>query len=366
MAAATATTWWALARAREALPTCASTITTPAQCAEASDALVRAVVSAPWRSYTRERLYTVEVAGPAADSPVIILLPGYGSGAAQYAWMLDSLATRYHVYCVDWLGTGASERPPFPASPTVEEAERWFTAPLADWLAATPGLAAAPFTLLGHSLGGYLAGGAVLASPDLRARCSHLVLLSPAGVPTALPPQMEAALQQRGWLLSVIAWAWEKNVTPQGLARAVRRVGGTDWINNVLARRFASAVPPAHLPYLAAYLSAITFGAGSGEKALSPLLAFGARAKSPLGPRLTAAAATGGAAALPPTTFIYGGGWDWMPPAAGAEVAASLASAGINAAAATVPQSGHNLHMEQPHATAAAILARGAALRITA
>jgi pimeloyl-ACP methyl ester carboxylesterase len=56
---------------------------------------------------------------------VLVLLSGYSSGSGLYYSCLDHLAQHFHVLCVDVLGTGASERPPFAAA-SVEEGEAFF------------------------------------------------------------------------------------------------------------------------------------------------------------------------------------------------------------------------------------------------
>jgi pimeloyl-ACP methyl ester carboxylesterase len=155
----------------------------------------------------------------------------------------------------------------------------------------------------------------------------------------------------------------------------------------------------------------ITVAAPSGELALSVLLAFGARARAPMGPRLVAAAlrgeapddeagraavvgseavspvtTLGGGDAEPavttaaasaattaaasaattaasttrlahPVTFLYGS-HDWMPADAGAATAEALRGAGVDAACLITSNAGHHLYIEQPELFAAQVLAR--------
>lgn len=353
---------------------------TPEQCAAACNDLLASVVRTPFTTYTRERLFTVELAPPYPGAPPLVLLHGYGSGAGLWAFVLDDLAAHYHVYAVDWLGCGASARPPFTPT-TVAAGEAWFTESLEAWRRASQ--LEAP-VIAGHSLGGYLAAAYALHHPR---HVAHLALVSPAGIPA--PPDTDALAARRGsWLLGMVAWAWENNVTPQAIVRALG-TWGEKWASNLIAQRFQSMLDAHAARYatldraaLVKYLYQITAADGSGEFALNVLLAFGAHAREPMGPRLLAAAtmgevpepsdadaAAGGRAgraggpprAVPhrfatPTTLLYGGGWDWMPATAGIELAADLREAGVDATAALVPQAGHNLFVEQPVAFARELL----------
>lgn len=179
------------------------------------DRLLASVVRTRYRTYWRQRLFTIECDPPYPDAPVLVVTHGYAAGAGMFAFDLDALASRYHVYCVDWLGCGASERPPWTPT-TVADGERWFTDSLADW-AAAGGLDAPGFVLLGHSLGGYLSAAYALRNPG---HVRHLVLASPAGIPSPPDPAALAA-RQGGWLMGLLRRAWERGVTPQALVRAL-------------------------------------------------------------------------------------------------------------------------------------------------
>lgn len=125
---------------------------TPEQCAATCDELLRLTVRTPFRTYYRAGLYTVELAAPSDPAaPVLLLTHGYGVGSGLWCYLLDLLAPHFRVYAVDWLGCGASERPPWPrAASTPGAAESFFTDSLHTWVESTPAVAGQPFALAGH------------------------------------------------------------------------------------------------------------------------------------------------------------------------------------------------------------------------
>jgi cardiolipin-specific phospholipase len=369
---------------------------TPAECARASDALLRSSVSTPFTSYHRAGLYTVEMQAPDEDAPVLVLLPGYGSGSGMWLLNLDELARHYKVFAVDWKGSGASERPDWGGMAggtggtqksssvcgakgqqqsqqqprSVKDGERWFTDSLEEWRAQTPGASSA--VLVGHSLGGYLSAAYALRHPH---RVDHLVLVSPAGIPT--PPEPEVLAQRRAhWLMGLLSWAWESGVTPQGLIRSLGP-WGERWAGDIVSRRFAHVFGDhkrkVDRALLTRYLYCITAADGSGEHALRVLLSFGGHAREPMGPRLVRAASVGevpddvrgpgggggglaGSGGRPlgphklscPVTFVYGS-HDWMPAPAGAATATALRAQGVDAWSGVLGlPSGHHLYLEAP------------------
>jgi len=361
----------------------AAAAASPAACAAASDRVLRSALRSPFRSYTREGLYTVELPAPpprargaaaaaASAVPTLVLLHGYGMGSAIWAPALDALALRFKVFAVDLRGCGASERPAWPRAEReapggrvgVAEAETWFVDSLERWRAASGAELTAPAVVVGHSLGGYVAAAYALRHP---AKVRHLVLASPAGVPAAPAPGSEEARRfdervASHWVLGPLSWAWERGVTPQGLVSAAgpwarARVG------EVFDRRFGERMQAALEPRgvsldraaLAEYLYLINSTSGSGDAALSALLSFGAVARSAVGPRLVALA---GEAKAPPTTLVYGKDFDWMPSAPGFDTAEKMRASGVDAACLLTPRAGHNLFLDNPDAFAEQVVAR--------
>lgn len=95
---------------------------------------------------------------------------------------LDDLSTlSYSIYAIDLPGWGRSSRPPFHGT-TPSDALTFHLQALHDVISA---LNLPPFTLLGHSLGAYLALEYAQAHP---ASVSRLILVSPAAATRALSP----------------------------------------------------------------------------------------------------------------------------------------------------------------------------------
>ena len=114
----------------------------------------------------------------------LVMLHGYGAGLGFFYRNFESLsrAEGWKVFALDLLGMGRSSRPPFKINAKdkagkIEEAESWFVDALEEWRIKR-GLDT--FTLLGHSLGGYLAIAYALKYPG---HLNKLILASPVGIP---------------------------------------------------------------------------------------------------------------------------------------------------------------------------------------
>ena len=351
LTAASATSRAALATASR-LPSPADWRPRPlSEASAACSALLHATVRTPHHCFTAAGCFTVALPAPFKGAPVLVLTPGYGSGSGLWAPNLDALSAHFQVFAVDWRGTGGSERPPFAAT-TVAEAEAFFVTGLDAWKEAVLGPAPPPFTLVGHSLGGYLSAAFALAHPTAVA---HLVLVSPAGMPNESGARVRAA-RERHWAVEAVARAWEGGVTPGSIVRALGPLGERFTLG-VMARRFGLQGEEGARELLGKYVYAITAAqGGSGEKALSVLLEFGAHAKSPMGPRLVKAAARKGS--VPFATSLLYGSHDWMDVKGGEAVAGALRDAGVDAAFAVVQGAGHHLYLEQPARFEDALLSR--------
>jgi hypothetical protein len=161
---------------------------TPDDAAASGEALLRSAVRTPFVAHRKAGLWTVELAAPRPDAPVLLLTHGYASGSGLWLFNLDDLATRFRVIAVDWRGCGASDRPRW-TSRSVADAEAFFTDSLEAWRRE---MGIDSFVLAGHSLGGYLSAAYALHHPS---RVQHLVLVSPAGIPE--PPQPASMDRER-------------------------------------------------------------------------------------------------------------------------------------------------------------------------
>lgn len=114
----------------------------------------------------------------------LVMLHGYGAGLGFFYRNFEGLSRvpGWKVYALDLLGMGRSSRPPFrirakDRQTSIREAENWFIDALEEWRIARK---IDRFTLMGHSLGGYMAVAYALKYPG---HLNKLVLASPVGIP---------------------------------------------------------------------------------------------------------------------------------------------------------------------------------------
>ena len=114
----------------------------------------------------------------------LVMLHGYGAGLGFFYKNFEGLSRvpGWKIYALDLLGMGRSSRPPFrlkskDRQSCITEAEDWFIDALEEWRVQKK---MDRFTLLGHSLGGYLAVAYALKYPG---HLNKLVLASPVGIP---------------------------------------------------------------------------------------------------------------------------------------------------------------------------------------
>lgn len=313
--------------------------------------------------------YSVERVGEAADD-TLVMVHGYGAGLGFFYKNFEPL-TRvkgWKLYALDLLGMGNSSRPNFKIhakdpQEKIREAENWFVDSLEEWRKIRK---IEKFTLLGHSLGGYLAVSYALKYPG---HLNKLILASPAGIPedpyavnAALPEPEESTLANEftqdqesivsndsrsgndtnnftrardkqaatpskperrplpGWLV----WLWDANVTPFSVVRASGPLGPR-LVSGWTSRRF-NHLPPDEAQALHTYSYTLFRQKGSGEYALPYILAPGAYARSPVINRIQEVGrqviqpATATAPAVRETGFpvvmMYGDS-DWMDVAGG-------------------------------------------------
>lgn len=233
----------------------------------------------------------------------LVMLHGYGAGLAFFYKNFEGLsrAPGWKLYALDLLGMGRSTRPPFRIhardhAEKIAEAENWFIDALEEWRVKRK---IERFTLLGHSLGGYMAVAYALKYPG---RLNKLILASPVGIPedpnavqAELPEPDESTManeftQDQGaarhqqpprrpmpkWLTTL----WDANISPFSFVRWSGPFGPR-LVSGWTSRRF-SHLPPAEAQALHDYSYSLFRQRGSGEYALAYILAPGAFARSPL------------------------------------------------------------------------------------
>ena len=282
--------------------------------------------------------FSVERTGESVDQN-LVMLHGYGAGLGFFYKNFEGLsrAKGWKIYALDLLGMGRSSRPPFKIHAkdrqgSITEAENWFVDSLEEWRKERK---LERFTLLGHSLGGYMAVAYALKYPG---RLNKLILASPVGIPEdpyavkadmpepqdstlanefvqdqeqieTLPNQnipeslkrgdnnnflnardkakaaapsskSESGDPPRKPLPKWLTYLWDANISPFSLVRWSGPLGPR-FVSGWTSRRF-SHLPPEEAQALHTYAYTLFKQRGSGEYALAYILAPGAFARSPL------------------------------------------------------------------------------------
>jgi cardiolipin-specific phospholipase len=276
--------------------------------------------------------FSVERTGEAMDQNLVII-HGYGAGLGFFYKNFESLsrAKGWHLYALDLLGMGRSSRPPFRLKANdreaqIAEAEDWFIDSLEEWRVKRN---IDKMTLVGHSMGGYMAVCYALKYPG---RLNKLILASPVGIPedpyatqAAMPEPPTSTLQNeftqdqeleskadnnnflngrkkaeeaqqkanpnrlpvdnenpapRKPLPKWLTYLWDANISPFSFVRWSGPLGPR-LVSGWTSRRF-SHLPPDEALALHDYAYSLFRLRGSGEYALAYILAPGAFARSPL------------------------------------------------------------------------------------
>lgn len=267
--------------------------------------------------------YSVERLGE-PNEETLVMLHGYGAGLGLFYQNFEPI-TRvkgWRLFALDMLGMGNSSRPPFriqakDPQDKIAEAEGFFVDALEEWRKIRN---IDKFTLLGHSLGGYLAVSYALKYPG---HINKLILASPVGIPEdpnavtaelpepgdstlaneftqtqedivhqdadgsartvaagSQPPKQAPNAPKRrlpGWLV----WLWDTNaISPFSIVRLGGPLGPR-FVSGWTSRRF-NHLPPEEAAALHLYAYNLFRQKGSGEFALTYILAPGAYARNPL------------------------------------------------------------------------------------
>ena len=263
----------------------------------------------------------------------LVMLHGYGAGLGFFYKNFEGLSRvpGWKVYALDLLGMGRSSRPPFrirakDRQASITEAENWFIDALEEWRIARK---IDRFTLLGHSLGGYMAVAYALKYPG---HLNKLVLASPVGIPedpyamnAEMPdptdstlanefsqdqdqtmngsnPDLAKAGDRNNFLNSGpkdsetnrqgegppprrqipkwVSYLWDANISPFSIVRWSGPLGPR-FVSGWTSRRF-SHLGSEEARALHTYAYSLFRQRGSGEYALAYILAPGAFARSPL------------------------------------------------------------------------------------
>ena len=276
--------------------------------------------------------FTVERVGEEVEEN-LVMLHGYGAGLGFFYKNFEGLSRvkGWKLYALDMLGMGRSSRPAFKVhakdqAGKITEAENWFIDALEEWRALKK---IDKFTLLGHSMGGYMAVAYALKYPG---HLNKLILASPVGFPEdpyamqAEMPEPEDSTMANEFLQDAedeivqgsgklktngdnnnflnarskadplkptqpqeaprrplpkwLVYLWDANISPFSIVRWAGPLGPR-FVSGWTSRRF-SHLPADESEALHDYAYSLFRQRGSGEYALAYILAPGAFARSPL------------------------------------------------------------------------------------
>lgn len=258
----------------------------------------------------------------------LVMLHGYGAGLGFFYKNFEGLSRvpGWKVYALDMLGMGRSTRPAFKvhakdSQAKITEAESWFVDSLEEWRKIRK---IEKFTLLGHSMGGYMAVAYALKYPG---HLKKLILASPVGIPEdpyAVQAEMPSEEPEESTMANEflqdqettssqpardnnnflnakskredaatngtaapkrpipkwVSYLWDANISPFSMVRWSGPLG-PKFVSGWTSRRF-SHLPEAEAQALHTYAYTLFKQKGSGEYALAYILAPGAFARSPL------------------------------------------------------------------------------------
>ncbi|OZJ05711.1 hypothetical protein BZG36_01422 [Bifiguratus adelaidae] len=310
---------------------------------------------------------------------VLVMTHGYGAGLGFfYRHKLQWTSTAWMADLFYW-----SSRPKWKISKKrgqswnemVEQTEEFFVESLEDWRRVNK---ISKFTLMGHSLGGYLSSCYALKYPE---RVERLVLVSPVGIPEnpdgptptpeekrnespgdtverdaaaianaeraniaqqspSSPTSSTSPAPRRRRIPGWAAYLWNLNITPFSIVRMGGPIGA-NLVSKYALRRFAHLDEADQLD-MYDYLYHISTAPGSGEYALAAILSPGAYARTPLLHRLPNLKM--------PVTFLYGE-QDWMDYRAAHHVIKIRKDMGLDTSkwrVGRVRSAGHHLYLDNP------------------
>uniref|UniRef100_A0A1B6KII6 AB hydrolase-1 domain-containing protein n=1 Tax=Graphocephala atropunctata TaxID=36148 RepID=A0A1B6KII6_9HEMI len=148
---------------------------------------------------TSDKIWTIALNVESQKMP-LVLLHGLGAGVGLWCLNLDAFASQRPVYAIDVLGFGRSSRPDF--SHDAKEVERQLVQSVEEWRRE---MKLPKMILLGHSMGGFLAGAYAISYPE---RVKHLILADPWGLPPK-PPADETKRSKLPWWARALLFTLE-------------------------------------------------------------------------------------------------------------------------------------------------------------
>lgn len=232
----------------------------------------------------------------------LILCHGYASGVGFFYSNYEHFSHKFErVIAIDWIGMGASSRYKtdkiMPVRPfysdivqsvfpiTASDADNanltmkddismktvdYFIDSLQEFVKHEDSqLNSENFTLLGHSMGGYLVGKYALKYPS---QVNGVIMASPAGLGSIPAKDRQISAYSVGVYAGLAKTFWSFNYTPQYILRLMGPDRAKNVVKTSLNRRFSSRWDDNKLSALSNYLYSISSPPASGEFSLNSLL----------------------------------------------------------------------------------------------
>ncbi|XP_054277772.1 1-acylglycerol-3-phosphate O-acyltransferase ABHD5-like isoform X2 [Macrosteles quadrilineatus] len=278
---------------------------------------------------TSDKIWTIALNTESQRMP-LVLLHGLGAGVGLWCLNLDAFAVHRPVYAIDVLGFGRSSRPDF--SNDAMEVERQLVQSVEEWRRE---MKLPKMILLGHSMGGFLAGAYALAYPE---RVKHLILADPWGLPPR-PPAEESKRSKLPWWARALLFTLE----PLNPLWAIRVAGpfGQKLVEKMrpdLLNKFSIAVD-GDTQAVSQYIFQCNAQRPSGESAFHALNSGLGWAKNPLVNRIEQFSDN------LPITIMYGSR-SWMDSRAGTMIMKERSSTSYTAIK-TIMGAGHHVYADK-------------------
>lgn len=127
----------------------------------------------------------------------MLFLAGYGSSGAAYFSLFSELHEHFEISIPDIIGFGSSGRPEFLCK-NFDEAKEYLIVSLHNWMQKTGFEAKGPYTIMGHSLGCWIAANFAAQYPK---NIEQLLFISPASM-----AQKAADFCPKKWINAKEGW----------------------------------------------------------------------------------------------------------------------------------------------------------------
>ncbi|CAI2372620.1 unnamed protein product [Moneuplotes crassus] len=274
------------------------------------------------------------------SKPHIVIVHGFGGAGMIFFKMFKQLSQHFHVYLIDILGMGRSNRGDFGCE-TYQECENYFVNSIEKWRHK---IGIDKMNLFGHSFGGFICSKYALRYAE---RINKLLLFSPWACEACTEDQLnglDEEIDQRSFGQRTkykLMKAVYKKSTPFEMARKAGRFLGAFLVKKFARRRFRGELIEEELEAIAEYLTQVTLRKGSSEYGFAKMFPYFNRSEHAVSNHLEEYKELG------LEISFYFGEKDWMNTCFnGFNVSQQLQDAGEKVY--IVPEAGHHIYFGNP------------------